>query len=433
MNLHLLDPHHAPQISFQDFEMFLRNFVMSALICCVFFIEGSHVKEKSIRADKKFRKIVVYPVTPKIKSRKNSAKKLLIDSPKKLLTLNNKIVVDFLHKEKRYNQKYLVEYKKMIRSLLPEAEMYKDFNSRDLLVLPYETKTDNSLYSKKKITLPVCSSVKEKYWSKVKVLQKEKRNTVTLKQNSQTGARVVEKLMEAKKNYDKETEFFRHAHHSSTKYFTAFICSAKPQGRSRKERYSIITDFVDGDKSHVMAAVATADQLRFMVAQFFNSVIELHKVGFIHCDLSPANVMVTKEYEVKLIDFGMAVPIGQAYGHRGSPYTRAPELHEMCPGKIDVSIDWWAFGCTVSMWFYYHYNPEMIQDTSATYHFTPMKLYHKNEFRSGKFPAQFPKDLRRFLSLFLTIDPEKRTFSTDRLQNMIRNHEYFNGFDWSVA
>ena len=93
----------------------------------------------------------------------------------------------------------------------------------------------------------------------MKILQLEKKNSVTLKENIHTGARVVEKLMEGQRHYDKEMKFFSHAHHGSTKYFPSFICSMKP--KKRNERYSIITDFIDGDKSHVMASIATLNNL----------------------------------------------------------------------------------------------------------------------------------------------------------------------------
>lgn len=346
---------------------------------------------------------------------------------------NREVQLSLLHKRGRYNQVYMKEYKKMIASLLPDPESIDPlFNCREMLPRQNEVKTVKSLYSTKKATLPTCSREKERMWKKMKILQLEKKNSVTLKENSRTGARVVEKLMEGQRHYDKEMKFFSHAHHGSTKYFPSFICSAKP--KKRNERYSIITDFIDGDKSHVMASIATPEQLRHMVAQFFNSIVELHRVGFIHCDLSPANVMVTRDFDVKLIDFGMAMPVGQANGYRGSFYIRAPELHEMCPGKIDVAIDWWAFGVTVAMWYYYHYNPEALLLTDHTYQFTPMKLLVKGKkFTAGVIPQQFSPELRKFLSLFLTIDPEFRTFSTVRLQNVIRNHEYFRGFDWTTA
>lgn len=402
------------------------EFLTVIVLFCLITIDGKHKKKNLIVKNKE--KATVFPS----KASKLKAKKLTNFS-KHVVSKSSYPQLSLLHKEKLYNRDYLIEYKKMIGSLLPEAEMFTNVNSKDFLVLPSDIPTDKSLYSSEKIKLPECSKSKEKNWKKVKVLQLEDNNSVTLKQNSATGARVVEKRMVAAKHYDKEMNFFMHAHHGSSSYYPSFICSAKP--KNKRDRYSIITDFVEGAQSHEMAAVATAEQLRYMVAQLFNALVELHKVGFIHCDLTPANVMVSKDFVVKLIDFGMAMPVGHATGNRGSFYIRAPELQEMSPGKIDVGIDWWAFGCTVAIWYYYHFNPKMLNDKTSSYHFTPMKLISKrrNKFSSGTFPAQFSSELRKFLSMFLTIDPETRTFSTVRLQEMVRNHEYFNGFDWSLA
>ena len=347
--------------------------------------------------------------------------------------LKSSSLVKLLHKESKYNRGYLTEYKKMIASLLLE-ESNPQFCNKEFLQLPLEIQTVKSLHSKQKANFPNCADLTRKSdWKKLKVLQLEDKNSVTLKENRQTGEKVVEKRMDAQKHYDKELDFFRHAHHGSNRYYPKFVCSMK--GKEGRTRHSIVTEFVDGEKSHVMASVATWQQLRLMVAQLFNSIVELHKVGYVHCDLSPANVMVTRSFDVKLIDFGMAMPIGSAKGYRGSYYIRAPELHAMCPGKIDVGIDWWAFGATVSIWYYYHYRPEDLEKNGKdypTYHFTPIKL-RKKRFHSMPFPSEFPTDLRLFLSLFLTIDPELRTFGTERLQNMIRTHAFFNNFDWSTA
>ena len=409
---------------------FIYLFIFTLLFCSIFIEGKSRKKNWPVSAKNKKQMATVFP-SKRSKHLKPLKNKDVVTKSKPVVSLKTLSNLNLLHKERKYNQEYLIEYKKMIRSLLPDAEMYEKFNSKEFLVLAHEIKTDKSLYSDKIAKLPICSVNRETNWKKVKVLQLEEKNSVILKENCQTGVKIVEKSMEGFKHFDKEINFFRHAHHGSKKYFPSFICSAKP--KSRKGRYLITTDYVDGEKSHEMAAIATAEQLRFMVAQFFNSLVEMHKVGFVHCDLTPANVIVTKDFEVKLIDFGMAMPIGQLHGFRGSSYSRAPELHEMCPGKIDVGIDWWAFGCTVAIWYYYHFKPEMLKNVESTYNFTPMKLGTMKKFYSGVFPSQFPTELRKFLSLFLTIDPETRTFSTVRLQNMVRNHEFFKEFDWSIA
>jgi serine/threonine protein kinase len=400
-----------------------RNFIV-AVFCLlpIIFFEFADAKNK---IDFVIRR-------PIVKVKKGSKKPTLLLQTKQGKALNSDLLlpkISFLHKERQYDQNYLKEYRKMIRSLLPEASMYDHFGNREFLPLEHEIKTIGSRYSASKARLPVCSSDNNE-WTKVKVLQLEKSNSVTLKENRKTGVKVVEKLMKAQKHYDRELNFFSHAHHGSRNFFPALICSKK--AKNSKDRFAIVTDYVKGEKSHVMAAKASMEQLRFMVAQFFNSVVELHKIGYIHCDLTPANVMVSSDFEVKLIDFGIAVPIGKANGYRGSIYTRAPELHRNVPGKIDVSIDWWAFGATVAMWYYYHFNPKDLKNEDHNYMFTPMKLKNK-AFHSANTPENFPADLRKFLSLFLTIDPELRTFSTVRLQNMVKNHEFFNGFNWSTA
>lgn len=297
--------------------MFLHNLIIFTLILGTFFIEGCRKgdgKKLIVDQNTKYR-ATTFPSTPKSKNRSVKPDQAVILNPSDERVLPK---LKLLHEKWRYDKNYLKEYRKMIRSLLPEAEKYVDFGSKEFLVLPDESKTDKSVYSAKKAKFHSCSTSKTENWNEIKVLQLEKCNSVTLKQNSQSGAKVVEKLMTEQKHYDKEMNFFRHAHHGSLKYFPSLICASQP--KNRNGRYSIVTEFVEGQNSHLMAAVATTEQLRFMVAQFFNSVVELHKVGFIHCDLTPANVIVTSDFEVKLIDFGMAMLVGEANGFRGSTF-----------------------------------------------------------------------------------------------------------------
>lgn len=74
----------------------------------------------------------------------------------------------------------------------------------------------------------------------------------------------------------------------------------------------------------------------------------IHKAGFLHRDICPRNVMVTKDHVVKLIDFGLAVPATPEFfkpGNRtGTPNYLAPELIRRT--TTDHRVDLFALGVT---------------------------------------------------------------------------------------
>jgi serine/threonine protein kinase len=74
----------------------------------------------------------------------------------------------------------------------------------------------------------------------------------------------------------------------------------------------------------------------------------LHRQGYLHRDICPRNVMVTREGLVKLIDFGLAIPDRPEFrkpGNRtGTPNYLAPELIRRV--STDHRVDLFALGVT---------------------------------------------------------------------------------------
>jgi serine/threonine protein kinase len=82
--------------------------------------------------------------------------------------------------------------------------------------------------------------------------------------------------------------------------------------------------------------------------QLADALEYLHSQRYLHRDICPRNVMVTKDGVVKLIDFGLTIPYTEPFcrpGNRtGTPDYLAPEL--IARRKTDHRVDLFALGVT---------------------------------------------------------------------------------------
>ncbi|HPP53907.1 MAG TPA: serine/threonine-protein kinase, partial [Thermoguttaceae bacterium] len=96
------------------------------------------------------------------------------------------------------------------------------------------------------------------------------------------------------------------------------------------------------------APLLEGNQVRY-IRQAAEAVDVVHKVGFIHRDICPRNLILTEDCQtVKLTDFGLSVPATPPFmqpGNRtGTPNYMAPELVRRFP--TDQRIDVFSFGVT---------------------------------------------------------------------------------------
>jgi serine/threonine protein kinase len=122
-------------------------------------------------------------------------------------------------------------------------------------------------------------------------------------------------------------------------------------GISRKKEEFLVMDFIEGlGLSYLVEVqndVMQENRLRFMI-QLGNALAYIHKQNLIHRDICPRNVLVDSEHQIKLIDFGLAVPNTPDFrkpGNRtGTASYMAPELIKRQP--TDQRIDIFSFAVT---------------------------------------------------------------------------------------
>ncbi len=96
------------------------------------------------------------------------------------------------------------------------------------------------------------------------------------------------------------------------------------------------------------------EQALSLVRQAATGLAHAHTVGLIHRDVKPSNLFLTSNGIVKLLDLGIAQPIGSENretktetGHVvGSPEFMAPE--QFRGGTVDVRSDIYSLGCTLA-------------------------------------------------------------------------------------
>jgi len=91
-------------------------------------------------------------------------------------------------------------------------------------------------------------------------------------------------------------------------------------------------------------------EVRAILGQLAHALDYVHQRGLVHMDVKPANVMITRDGEVKLTDFGIATPVvpldrtsSADISVLGTPGFMAPE--QLTGGTVDSRTDIYALGC----------------------------------------------------------------------------------------
>src|SRR5262249_49752652 len=135
------------------------------------------------------------------------------------------------------------------------------------------------------------------------------------------------------------------------------------------------------------------NRINFLL-QIADAIDYLHNQGFLHRDICPRNIMVTKEGFIKLTDFGLPVPNTPDFrkpGNRtGTPNYLAPELIRRV--STDHRVDLFALGVTAYEVFTHMLPWEKTQSLQTL-------LSHMNS--PGRDPREYRPDLDAATATFL--------------------------------
>lgn len=92
----------------------------------------------------------------------------------------------------------------------------------------------------------------------------------------------------------------------------------------------IVTDLMDADLRQTLKSNRLSEQhIQYFMFQLLSGLRFIHSADVIHRDLKPGNLLVTKECDLHICDFGLARPVaGSAMmtDYVTTRYYRAPEV-----------------------------------------------------------------------------------------------------------
>ena len=201
------------------------------------------------------------------------------------------------------------------------------------------------------------------------------------------------------------------------------VCKMYDLGESGGTSY-ITMEYVPGEdlRSFIhrskQLTVATSLSIAIQVAAGLG---EAHRLGIVHRDLKPGNIMIDKEGNAKIMDFGIARTLAVAGETAegiiiGTPEYMSPEQVE---GRdVDARSDIFAFGCVLY---------EMLTGKSAFGRKTAAQaiaaVLHEEAPLVSESGVEVPEELQRVINRCLEKDPECRFRSINDVVSLLTGPE----------
>lgn len=193
--------------------------------------------------------------------------------------------------------------------------------------------------------------------------------------------------------------------------------------KSEYDEIWFIMEFCEGGTvlDLVRGMIASCKRMReehiaFILKEVIKALIHLHEHNVIHRDIRGSNIVLTKEGEVKLVDFGLSRAMKSELEKRhtcvGSPSWMAPEVIKSTGANgYDNKIDVWAMGITAIELADGKAPFEDMHPTRALFQIVrnpPPTVYR---------PANWSENLNDFISECLEKNPENRPYIVEIIEH----------------
>lgn len=227
-------------------------------------------------------------------------------------------------------------------------------------------------------------------------------------ESEKTGQRVALKMMSHRLNVD---ELARQWFDREAEMIASFDHPNIPKLIERFDAFAtsfMAIEFIEGlSLAQLMKVHGPFDEQSVwrILGNLLSALDYAHASGVVHRDVKPANCMVDKQGNVKLMDFGLSVPFFTGKDSRrivaGTPAYMSPEQFR---GEIRPESDWFALGCVA---YELLTGERLLRPTNLLEMASQFDNWNVSKIVQSV-PQGDPK-LRRLLMSLLSIDHESRT------------------------